>query len=177
MSASSRRDAGFSIFYMGINVGAFAGQLITGFLGEKVGWHWGFGAAGVGMLFGLVFFAMTRGRTLRGIGATPTRHPDAAVQSRQERTVKIALAVGRGTSTFDGLSIAWSVAEYLHDQVQARSLFATHYHELTELAERLPGALLFTGEEGIGKRLFALEVARALNCRSPSCWWKYPKPF
>ena len=92
----SRRDAGFSIFYMGINVGAFAGQLITGFLGEKVGWHWGFGAAGVGMLFGLVFFAMTRGRTLRGIGATPTRHPDPAVQSRQERTVKIALAVGLG---------------------------------------------------------------------------------
>ncbi|HEU4748839.1 MAG TPA: oligopeptide:H+ symporter, partial [Gemmatimonadaceae bacterium] len=40
----SRRDAGFSIFYMGINIGAFAGQLITGALGEKVGWHWGFGA-------------------------------------------------------------------------------------------------------------------------------------
>jgi POT family proton-dependent oligopeptide transporter len=45
----ARRDAGFSIFYMGINLGAFAGQLITGGLGEKVGWHVGFGAAGVGM--------------------------------------------------------------------------------------------------------------------------------
>jgi len=41
--------------------------------------------------------------------------------------------IGRGTSTFDGLSIAWSVAEYLHDDVKARTLFATHYHELTEL--------------------------------------------
>ena len=41
--------------------------------------------------------------------------------------------IGRGTSTFDGLSIAWSVAEYLHDEVKARTLFATHYHELTEL--------------------------------------------
>jgi POT family proton-dependent oligopeptide transporter len=90
----SRRDAGFSIFYMGINVGAFAGQLITGFLGEKIGWHWGFGAAGVGMLFGLTFFAITRGKTLRGIGTEPSRHPDAAVQARQERTVKIALALG-----------------------------------------------------------------------------------
>src|SRR5258708_38705761 len=40
---------------------------------------------------------------------------------------------GRGTSTFDGLSIVWSVAEYLHDETNARTLFATHYHELTEL--------------------------------------------
>jgi POT family proton-dependent oligopeptide transporter len=87
----SRRDAGFSIFYMGINVGAFAGQLITGALGEKVGWHWGFGAAGVGMAFGLVVFWLTRGKTLQGIGTAPARHPDAAVQARQERTVKLAM--------------------------------------------------------------------------------------
>jgi POT family proton-dependent oligopeptide transporter len=43
----ARRDAGFSIFYMGINSGAILGQLATGFLGEKIGWHWGFGSAGV----------------------------------------------------------------------------------------------------------------------------------
>ena len=92
----SRRDAGFSIFYMGINVGAFAGQLITGALGEKVGWHWGFGAAGVGMFFGLVWFWLKRGDTLRGIGTAPTRHADPAVQARQERTVKLALAIGLG---------------------------------------------------------------------------------
>jgi len=42
--------------------------------------------------------------------------------------------IGRGTATFDGLSIAWSVAEYLHDEIKARTLFATHYHELTDLA-------------------------------------------
>jgi DNA mismatch repair protein MutS len=42
--------------------------------------------------------------------------------------------IGRGTSTFDGLSIAWSVAEFLHNQIKAKTLFATHYHELTELA-------------------------------------------
>jgi DNA mismatch repair protein MutS len=46
--------------------------------------------------------------------------------------------IGRGTSTFDGLSLAWSIVEYLHNQVGAKTLFATHYHELTELAERLP---------------------------------------
>ncbi|HEU0053779.1 MAG TPA: peptide MFS transporter [Longimicrobium sp.] len=92
----ARRDAGFSIFYMGINLGAFAGQLITGFLGEKVGWHAGFLAAGIGMLFGLVVFAIRSRSTLGSIGTEPTRHHDPVVQARQERTVKLALGVGLG---------------------------------------------------------------------------------
>src|ERR1700756_1919071 len=49
------------------------------------------------------------------------------------RSLVILDEIGRGTSTFDGLSIAWSVAEFLHDQSKARTLFSTHYHELTEL--------------------------------------------
>ena len=49
--------------------------------------------------------------------------------------------IGRGTSTFDGLSIAWSVAEFLHDQIGCRALFATHYHELTDLERTRPGVL------------------------------------
>jgi len=53
-----RRDAGFSIFYMGINLGALVGPLIVGFLGEKVNWHLGFGAAGVGMVFGLIQYRL-----------------------------------------------------------------------------------------------------------------------
>jgi POT family proton-dependent oligopeptide transporter len=54
----ARRDAGFSIFYMGINLGAFFGPLITGWLGEQNNWHWGFGAAGVGMVFGLIQYRL-----------------------------------------------------------------------------------------------------------------------
>lgn len=50
----ARRDAGFSIFYMGINIGAWLGPIITSFLGEGYNWHWGFGAAGVGMVLGLI---------------------------------------------------------------------------------------------------------------------------
>jgi proton-dependent oligopeptide transporter, POT family len=55
----ARRDAGFSIFYMGINIGAFVGQIICGYLGERVGWHWGFGAAGVFMVLGLIQYRLT----------------------------------------------------------------------------------------------------------------------
>ena len=87
----ARRDAGFSIFYMGINAGAFFGQIVTGFLGEQVGWHLGFGAAGVGMFFVLMWFALRSRATLCDIGTAPTRHPDPAVQARQERTVKLVV--------------------------------------------------------------------------------------
>ena len=65
------------------------------------------------------------------------------VNNATERSLVILDEIGRGTSTFDGLSIAWSVAEFLHDKIKARTLFATHYHELTKLAEDCPGVCNF----------------------------------
>ena len=93
----ARRDAGFSIFYMGINTGAFIGQLVTGALGEKLGWHWGFGAAGVGMLFGLLWFWMRAKHTLGPIGEDIVRDPDPVVQAKRVQTVKNA--------TFGGVAL------------------------------------------------------------------------
>jgi POT family proton-dependent oligopeptide transporter len=58
----ARRDAGFTIFYMGINMGAFLGPLICSYLGEQVNWHAGFGAAGVGMLFGVIQYKLSAAR-------------------------------------------------------------------------------------------------------------------
>jgi DNA mismatch repair protein MutS len=61
------------------------------------------------------------------------------LNSATERSLVILDEVGRGTSTYDGMSLAWAIAEYLHDDVQSLTLFATHYHELTRLTEVLPG--------------------------------------
>jgi proton-dependent oligopeptide transporter, POT family len=86
----SRRDAGFSIFYMGINVGALVAPLVTGYLGERVGWHWGFGAAGIGMVIGLITFRMRQNETLGPIGAAPSGTPE------QQRRVRLYALIGLG---------------------------------------------------------------------------------
>ena len=61
------------------------------------------------------------------------------VNNATDRSLVILDEIGRGTATFDGLSIAWSVAEHLHDRIQCRALFATHYHELCDLAHTREG--------------------------------------
>ncbi len=64
----------------------------------------------------------------------------AILRGATERSFVILDEIGRGTSTYDGLAIAWAVAEHLHDATRCRAIFATHYHELCELADRLPSA-------------------------------------
>lgn len=68
----ARRDAAFSIFYMGINLGSFLGIAIVGYLGEKVNWHMGFGAAAIGMLLGLIVFRYGSATHLKGLGEEPS---------------------------------------------------------------------------------------------------------
>jgi POT family proton-dependent oligopeptide transporter len=67
-----RRDAGFSIYYMGVNLGALLGPLLTGWLWGMKGFHWGFGAAAIGMALGLTQYLLLRRSTLKGIGERPT---------------------------------------------------------------------------------------------------------
>jgi len=69
----ARRDAAFSIFYMGINLGSFLGITIVGYLGQKVGWHYGFGAAAVGMGLGIITFRMLGQKHLGQYGNEPDR--------------------------------------------------------------------------------------------------------
>jgi POT family proton-dependent oligopeptide transporter len=75
----ARRDGAFTIFYMGINLGAFLAAFVCGTLGERVGWHWGFGSAAVGMLAGLALYVTFRERLLGSIGAPPPGRSNLAV--------------------------------------------------------------------------------------------------
>ena len=119
--SGARRDAGFSIFYMGINSGSFLGQIVTGVLGEKVGWHWGFGAAGFGMLIGLILFATRASKTLGSIGLETTKHPDPVIQAKQIRTTKVGVAVGLGALALV-ITLAATGAITLDPQAIGRSM-------------------------------------------------------
>ncbi|MGM0582427.1 MAG: peptide MFS transporter [Bacteroidota bacterium] len=87
----ARRDAGFSIFYMGINLGAVIAPLITGYLGESINWHFGFAAAGVGMLLGVIQYRVSS-KSLGSIGAEPVGFdPANEKQIGFRRKVKLGL--------------------------------------------------------------------------------------
>src|SRR5881296_3222643 len=77
-----RRDAGFSIFYMGINLGAFLGPIVAGYLAQQVDWHLGFACAGVGMTLGLVQYVIRRRRLEPGIARLAAR-PDPAAPAAE----------------------------------------------------------------------------------------------
>ncbi len=92
-----------------------------------------------------------------------------------ERSLIVLDEIGRGTATYDGLALAWSVIEHIHERSGAYTLFATHYHELTELADKLDGVrnlhvsvresgdqiiFLRKVEPGAADRSYGIEVAR-----------------
>ena len=74
-----RRDGAFSIFYMGINLGAFLCAFVCGTLGQQVGWHWGFGSAAVGMIAGLIMYLVGKPYFLKGIGEPPAGKPNVTM--------------------------------------------------------------------------------------------------
>jgi len=115
---------------------------------------------------------LARGRSTFMVEMTETA---AILHTATERSLILLDEVGRGTATYDGLAIAWAAVEYLHARVRAKTLFATHYFELTELAEQLEGVKNFhvsvkeTGggivflrkvEPGAADRSYGIEVAK-----------------
>src|SRR5436305_4144360 len=92
----------------------------------------------------------------------------AILNQASERSLVILDEIGRGTATFDGLAIAWATIEHLHDSNKCRALFATHFHELTALAARLPRQFNATvrAEEWEGEVVFLHELVPGSADRS-----------
>jgi DNA mismatch repair protein MutS len=115
---------------------------------------------------------LSRGRSTFMMEMTETA---LILNSATERSLIVLDEIGRGTSTYDGLAIAWAVLEYIHSNIRAKTLFATHYHELTALAETMPGVrnlrvtvkesgdqivFLRRVEPGAADKSYGIEVAR-----------------
>jgi len=83
----SKKDGAFTIFYMGVNAGAFLGILLCGYIGENIGWRWGFGLAGIFMLFGLIQFWLAKG-IFGNIGLVPQKQDKAAAAAAAENDTK-----------------------------------------------------------------------------------------
>jgi DNA mismatch repair protein MutS len=100
---------------------------------------------------------LARGRSTFMVEMTETAR---ILNTATERSLVILDEIGRGTSTYDGLSLAWAVVEYLHDRIGCRTLFATHYHELTDLEESLAGVgnLNVAVEEWQGQVVFLHKI-------------------
>ena len=92
----------------------------------------------------------------------------AILNQSGERALVILDEIGRGTATYDGLSIAWAVVEHLHEVNRCRTLFATHYHELTKLTDKLPRlhCATMTIKEWQGAIIFMHQVAAGTADRS-----------
>lgn len=108
---------------------------------------------------------LTRGQSTFMVEMTETAN---IVNNATPRSLVILDEIGRGTSTYDGLALAWAVVEHLHDQVGCRTLFATHYHELTQLAETLPRLRNYNArvQEDQGEVVFLHRIAAGPADRS-----------
>jgi DNA mismatch repair protein MutS len=115
---------------------------------------------------------LARGRSTFMVEMTETA---VILNTATPRSLVVLDEIGRGTATYDGLALAWAVVEHIHQRIRARTLFATHYHELTELADQLPGVVnlhvsvkeagdqvifLRKVEPGRADRSYGIEVAR-----------------
>jgi DNA mismatch repair protein MutS len=108
---------------------------------------------------------LARGRSTFMVEMTETA---AILNTATRRSLILLDEVGRGTATYDGLAIAWAAVEYIHSSTRAKTLFATHYHELTELADRLSGVKNFhvSVKESGGGIVFLRKVAEGAADKS-----------
>ena len=137
-----RRDAAYTIFYMGINVGAALGTILVGYLGQRIGWNWGFGLAGIGMVAGLIVFVLGK-KVLLGAGEAP---------APLERSKEILL-YGTGLAA---VAVMWALVQY-QDVIQTLLIIS---------GVALLGYVLYEAfklEKEPRERIFAILFLIALN--------------
>ncbi len=154
-----RRDSGYALYYMGINLGSIIGYFVTGYLMENVGWHWAFGAAAVGMGIGLVQYKMTSAK-LEGIGSEPVAPLTESGRKKSWMGIAaflvlvavITLLTMNGTITIEPVAIAQYTA------IAFTLTFIIYY-----------SAIYFGGKlsDNEKKRLLAL----LLVCVASACFW------
>ena len=134
-----RRDAGYSIFYMGINTGAFVAPLVCGYLGQRVSWHLGFAAAGVGMVLGLIQYSLGR-KYLGTAGLHPADPGSPQALARQKSDALRWLLIGGGGLVLLGSAIAAGIIPVTATQVSDAAGFL-----LLAIAVGFFGWVLFSG--------------------------------
>ena len=195
----ARRDAGFTIFYMGINMGAFLGPLICSYLGEHVNWHAGFGAAGVGMVFGVIQYKFSVGR-LGEAGLHPSK-PQGAAPSGMDKAwypviagfglVFILVLLGiTGAVQFNALALAKNTTYLIVGLAFAFFVYVFAFGNLTKTERKhtivivvlfVSSALFWSGFEQAGSslNLFAdRHTDRMLfGWEIPAGWFQSLNPF
>jgi len=130
----ARRDAGFSLFYMGINLGAMTAPLVCGFLGQKLNWHYGFGAAGIGMMIGVTQYILGRKHLPE---STPMRQRAAGDAANEPLTSSDWKRIGAICVLFVFALIFWSVFEQAGSTL---TLFADRHTRLSVLGWTFPSS-------------------------------------
>ncbi|MCA0998031.1 peptide MFS transporter [Alloyangia pacifica] len=192
------RDAGFSFFYMGINIGAILGGFVAGYLGEVWGWHYGFGAAAVAMLLGLLNFLHAGRGSLRGKGARPPQKE--AAEAGRDRLVSLGLSAAvvlilgaliaagvldvrsaEGVAQATGVLIVTVAVGFFLNIYIAGELSADEKKRMIVLAILFVAAALFWSrfeQAGSSLSIFAAELTRRdlMGFEVPASWFQNLNP-
>ncbi|MCL4143150.1 UNVERIFIED_CONTAM: hypothetical protein GTU68_007427 [Idotea baltica] len=183
-----RRDAGFSIFYMGINLGSFLGITIVGYLGQKVGWHYGFGAAAVAMFLGLVVYKIFGNKYLKDLGKDAKAKEISSDLDGKEVTPGLFIALMvffslNGTFVWTGKSevvqsigiiIATLLPFYFLNMIYASGLNKVEQKRVAVLVVLFIGAVTFWAgfeQQGSTLQIFA-DRHSELPFGMPSSWFQ-----
>ena len=191
-----KKEAGFTIFYMAINIGSILGFFICGYLGENIGWHYGFAAAGIGMAFGLLQFILYRNK-LGSVGISPQENINDKIKNRDFAIIWSALIVILllfitgvfGVWSFDPVPLAGLVTIIITLIALAYFLFIFLFGKLNETERRkmflifilfISAAFFWSGfdQGGSSFNIFAKEYTNRLigGWEYPASWLQIVNP-